>query len=46
MEDGRLVRQSYGFMSHPEESIVTLPEPGEVLPGPDDVVSFRPRIAP
>jgi putative ABC transport system ATP-binding protein len=50
MEDGRLVRQSYGFMSHPEEQIVTLPEPGEILPGPDDndgdVVSFRPRIAP
>ena len=36
MEDGRLVRQSYGFMSHPEEQIVTLPEPGEILPGPDD----------
>lgn len=50
MEDGRLVRQSYGFMNHSEESLVSLPEPGEVSPGPDDedddVVSFRPRIAP
>lgn len=46
MEDGHLVRQSYGYMSHPEEAVLPLPEPGEILPGPGDVVTFRPRIAP